>query len=340
MTPRPQETGPRRSRYVRDFGWRRRAPDRRTSTSSFMVAAAAAAAALFFVLWWMLQGEENPWVPAGLAASVVMLVAASAREFAVRRTLRRHIQEQGNREPGVEISSETSRPLRSRSSLTFYGQALRSLQKQAAEADQNDALPAAHLEVFRLCGEYLSSTKEALRSQALPSEGRLALRTGQERVRALQRQHMLAWAKGEARSLTHEAQERVRLHEKVEIGNRALNCIDSALKLYPDAEELNQSATAVREFITSSRVAHWVELAERAAFKGYYRRAIDCYCDALFFLTRDKMDADREAAAEQITRQIDLLRARLDTEDPEHPALDITELERKKRKRRSDSAAE
>ena len=32
-----------------------------------MVAAAAVAAALFFLLWWVLQGEDNPWIPAGLA---------------------------------------------------------------------------------------------------------------------------------------------------------------------------------------------------------------------------------------------------------------------------------
>jgi hypothetical protein len=55
-------------------------------------------------------------------------------------------------------------------------------------------------------------------------------------------------------------------------------------------------------------------LAERAAFKGYYRRAIDRYRDALFYLTRDGPDQDREAGAEQITREIELLRARLGTQ--------------------------
>src|SRR5437764_776458 len=53
-----------------------------------MIAAAAAAGALFFVLWWMLQAEESPWVPAGLAASVVMLVAAFARLLVARRAVR------------------------------------------------------------------------------------------------------------------------------------------------------------------------------------------------------------------------------------------------------------
>jgi tetratricopeptide (TPR) repeat protein len=125
----------------------------------------------------------------------------------------------------------------------------------------------------------------------------------------LQKHHLLTWARGAARAHTHEAQQRVRLYEKVETANRALECIDSALKIYPDEEELKVSARAVQDFITSSRVAHWVELAERAAFKGQYRRAIDRYRDALFFLTRDGGD-NREAGAERIAREIELLRAR------------------------------
>jgi hypothetical protein len=87
------------------------------------------------------------------------------------------------------------------------------------------------------------------------------------------------------------------------------------LKVYPDEEQLNVSALAVREFITSSRVAHWVELAERAAFKGYYQRAIDCYKDALYYLGRDRPDSQGEAAAQRITREIELLRVRLGSDD-------------------------
>jgi len=133
-------------------------------------------------------------------------------------------------------------------------------------------------------------------------------------VREMQKHHLLTWARNSARSLTHEAQQRARLYEKVETANRALDCIDQALKVYPDDDELRISARAVREFITSSRVAHWVELAERAAFKGYSQRAIDCYRDALYYLSRDKPDADGEAAAERIMKEIDLLRARPGTD--------------------------
>ena len=272
-----------------------------------MVVAATAAAALFFVLWWVLQDEENPWIPAGLAASVVMLVAASARQVVMRHASTRYVVDHER-----ERHSEKYRSGR-RSSIQEQNEALRTIEKQSAAADANDSLPEAHLELFQLCGEFLERTNQALASPTLSTERRLAWRTRQERAQALQKHHLLSWARDSARMHTHDAQQRVRLHEKIEVANRALDCIDTALRKYPDEEELNRSVTAVREFISSARVAHWVEMAQRASFKGYYRRAIDRYRDALFYLTRDDPEGERAAAAQQITREIELLRARLAT---------------------------
>lgn len=282
------------------------------STSGYMVAASATAGALFFLLWWMLQGEENPWVPAGLAASVVMLVAVAAREAVVRRAWTRYMLEHDG--GSAPRSSRLSRSSGRSSGISASTSTWRKLQRQAAEVDASDALPQAHREIYELCSEYLASSEETLRASDLPAENRLAVRATQDRARALQRHHLLIWARDSARSLTREAQQRMRLHEKIEVANRALECIDSALQIYPDEVELNQSADAVREFITSSRVAHWVELAERAAFKGHYRRAIDCYRDALFYLTRDDTHHLHEGTADRISREIELLRARVETD--------------------------
>ena len=272
-----------------------------------MVVAAAAAAALFFVLWGMLQAEESPWVPAGLAASVVMLVAAFARLLVARRVRNqnRHSghdhRESSARRPTLnEVMHSTGR----------HAAALRALQKQSAGADELDSAEAHH-QVYELCSEYLRGAERALQSASLQADGRVALRGGQERVRELQKHHLLTWARTSARAFTHEAQQRVRLHEKLETANRALDCIDQALKLYPGEPELTFSAQAVNEFIASSRLAHWVELAERAAFKGRFQRAIDCYRDALYYLRRDTGDAAGNEAAEQILKEIDILRARM-----------------------------
>jgi hypothetical protein len=59
-------------------------------------------------------------------------------------------------------------------------------------------------------------------------------------------------------------------------------------------------------------VAHWVELAERSAFKGHYRRAIDRYRDALFYLNQEVVKEEvRAAGTEKIERQIAELQSKL-----------------------------
>ena len=123
---------------------------------------------------------------------------------------------------------------------------------------------------------------------------------------------MLTWARESSLALTREAQRRARTSDKIETAYRALDCLDSALKVFPAESELNASKSAIWEFIASVKVAHWVELAERAAFKGHYRRAINRYKDALFYLSRDTVkDEVRTAGAERIRREIDLLQERI-----------------------------
>lgn len=275
---------------------------------------AGAAAALFFLLWLMLLsgGDEAPWVPAGLVASVVMLIAVAAREVVLRRAWTRHILEQ-DRHDRKHISQDTAKHS-GRRSFESHSTKLRALQKRSAEADANGALPEAHLEAYHLCKEYLENTDETLRTPGVMSDRRITLRAGQDRVRTLQKHHLLTWARGASRAITHEAQLRARLSDKIETAMRALDVIESALRVYPDENDLHVSQRAVREFVASVKVAHWVELAERAAFKGHYRRAIDRYRDALFYVSREQMKEETRAEmAERIGREIELLRARLRT---------------------------
>jgi hypothetical protein len=285
------------------------------SASGYMLASGATAAALFFILWWMLNssGDEAPWVPAGLASSVVMLVAVGAREVVMRRAWARYILEKDRREQAASEPQKQSGSSRNRSTDS-YSAMLRSLQKQSAEANAPGALPEAHLDAYLSCQEYLEGADDALRNASIGNESRVTLRAGQERARTLARQHLLAWARAASRSLTNEAQQRVRVSDKIETAMRALEVIDSTLNLYPDETELRESEQAVREFMASVKVSHWVELAERAAFKGYYARAIDRYRDALFYLSRENIrEETRTETAEKIGREIEMLRARLKT---------------------------
>ncbi|HAF15902.1 MAG TPA: hypothetical protein DCK93_03865 [Blastocatellia bacterium] len=291
---------------------RRPARARMPSSAGYLLGAFVAAIGLFFALWWMLVsgGDEAPWIPAGLAASVVLLVALSAREVVMRRAWTRYLLDQGG-ESSARTSGEHHRPSGKSNSSSLLSAAWRTIQKQSEEAD-SAASPESHFEVFHLCQDYLSTTDEALRSNSLAAEKRIAIRAGQERVRALQKHHLLTWARDSSRSLTYEAQQRARTSDKIESANRALHCLESALKFYPGEVELNESSAAIRDFIASVKVAHWVELAERSAFKGHYRRAIERYKDALFYLSRETVkDEVRIPGAERIGREIELLQSRL-----------------------------
>jgi tetratricopeptide (TPR) repeat protein len=278
-----------------------------------MMAAVITAVALFFVLWWMLVsgGDEAPWLPAGLAASVVLLVALSAREVVMRRAWTRYLLEHGIQEHSSS-SGEKSQSRKKTYSSSLHSAALRAIQKQSGAADSIGSSPEAHLEVAQLCHDYLTSTEDAMRSGSFTGEKGIAIKAGHDRVRALHKHHLLIWARDHSRTLTRDAQQRARISDKIETANRALECIDSALRLYPDEIELNESKVAIGEFIASVRVAHWVELAERSAFKGHYRRAIDRYKDALFYLRDLNVKEEvRTAGSERIEREIEELRTRL-----------------------------
>jgi hypothetical protein len=282
------------------------------SSFGYLLAAFVAAIALFFGLWWTLVsgGDEAPWIPAGLAAIVVLLVALSAREVVMRRAWTRYLLDQGN-EKSARTSGEHTRPQQKTKASSGMSAALQNVQKHSEEADAG-ASPEAHFEVFHLCQDYLAAADDTLRSNTLSSERRNSIRAGQERARVLQKHHLLTWARDSSRALTYEAQQRARTSERIEAANRALHCLETALQFYPQETELLESSAAIREFSSSVKVAHWVELAERAAFKGHYRRAIDRYKDALFYLDRGAMKEEvRAASTERIEREIESLKARV-----------------------------
>ena len=55
-----------------------------------------------------------------------------------------------------------------------------------------------------------------------------------------------------------------------------------------------------------------MELAERSAFKGHYRRAIERYKDALFYLNRETVKEEtRIPGVERIGREIESLQNRV-----------------------------
>lgn len=296
---------------------------RMPSSAGYMIAAIVIAIVSGLVLWWMLAngGDEAAWLPAGLAVCVILLVALSAREVVMRRAWTKYLLDHGINQNPKSRSGSHSRSQKKTFSASLHSAALRTIQKQSNAADSPGSSPESHFEVAKLCHDYLTSTEEAMRSGSTGSEKGIAVRAGQERVRLLHKHHLLTWARGHSLSLTREAQQRARTFDKIETANKALDCIDSALGIYPDEAELHQSKAAIKEFVASVKVAHWIELAERSAFKRHYRRAIDRYRDALFYLNQDVIKEDvRVAGTERIEKEIDKLKAALRAADPDRKA--------------------
>ena len=319
-TPGRRPLPTRSANYAIPAAARKHRPKRPRASSSFgyVAGVVAVSAVIFGLLWWMLAavGDEAPWLPAGIAAVLVAAVAVVTREVKVRREWARHTREMERRAEWHSSSGGAERVHKS-SGVRGSAAALRALQQRLAEAEAAGAQqPEAHLEAFRLCVDYLGNTEEAIRSTKTAPDVRMALNVGRERVRELQRHHLLAWAREEAKRLTTEARRRVRVSDKMETAQRAVDVIDEALKVYPEEPELRASALAARDFVASVRIAHWVEMAERAAFRGRYTRAIARYRDALFYVSRMEMsDEARADAANRIQREIEMLRARRATEE-------------------------
>src|SRR4029453_2540856 len=103
---------------------------RMPSSLGYLLAAFVAAIALFFGLWWTLVsgGDEAPWIPAGLAAIVVLLVALSAREVVMRRAWTRYLLDQGN-EKSARTSGEHTRPQQKTKVSSGMSAALQNVQK-------------------------------------------------------------------------------------------------------------------------------------------------------------------------------------------------------------------
>jgi len=290
------------------------------SAAGYLVTTVLTAGMMFAAVWWLFvtAGDESPWLPASIAASIVALVSVAAREVLVRRAWARYTHE-------LEVEMSRGEPAKMtpglrraaaaapKASVRETSSALRNLQQRLAQAEEaGSRQPEAHLEAYRLCEQHLASSEGAMRGGRITTEVRVALRVGQERVRELQKHHLLAWARGEAGRLTHEARQRASVSARIETAQRALEVIGEALRIYPGEPELQDSATAVRTYIASVKVAHWVELAERAAFRGRFNRAVARYQDALFYLSRAEMSDDaRDDAAARINREIEMLRARI-----------------------------
>ncbi len=292
--------------------------------SNYYVLSAAISIAVFFLVWGVLLdgAEEAPWIASGIAASIILASAVVLREIFLRKARRRFLLTQSKLDAnlkGVRAAGHQQRLLPQKTShvsnkLTVEKNAaiVKQIQQKSESARLSGKLAEAHLEVVELCGNYLSLNQRQMEMVGVGSPRLAALRRGRETVGQLHRYHLLTWAQNESRHLTQESKIRVKISDKIEAAQRALHTLQTAAEFYPNERQLIESETVLREFIASINVSHWIEQAERAAFKGNYKRAINHYRDALFFLARDNSALEAEktsAVAVQINAEIEKLRA-------------------------------
>jgi hypothetical protein len=280
---------------------------------NYYILAAAATIAFFFLIWGILhEGEEDtPWVVAGIGASLILGSAVVVREFFLRKARNRYLLAERKLGYNVRNFPVPPRSMRDENKLTLEKNAaiVKDIQKRSQAARILGKISSGHLEVFEICNEYLSITERQMETINAGSPRVAGIRRGREIVGELHRYHLLSWAEIESRALTQKAKNYVTISEKLNTAQEALTVLDSALQFYPNEPQLTESESALKDYIASIKVSHWTEQAERAAFKGNYKRAVSLYRDALFFLARENVKTeDREAIAGKINFEIEALR--------------------------------
>ncbi|HEY0426209.1 MAG TPA: hypothetical protein VGC76_00255 [Pyrinomonadaceae bacterium] len=280
--------------------------------SNYYVLAIAVMIAFFFLIWGILHdGDDAPWIPAGMGASLVLVGAVVLREIILRKARDRYLSAQKKLDYNIKNVALHSNINRNQNKLSIEKNAfiIQEITRKSDAAKVLGKLPEGHLEVFEMCNEYLTINEKELETVGVGSPRLAALRRGREVVQDLHHFHLLTWAQIESLALTQEAKNRVTISEKLEMAQKALTVLDSALQFYPNQTKLIESENALKEFIASIKVSHWIEQAERSAFKGNYKRAITHYRDALFFLARGNIQREeKEIIAEKINTEIAKLR--------------------------------
>jgi hypothetical protein len=276
--------------------------------SNYYILAAAVAIGLFFLIWGILHdGDDAPWIAAGIGASAILISAVFLREIVLRKARNRYLLVQKRLDYNLDNVRLHTKARAADSKLTLEKNAeiIKQIQKKSDAAKILMKLADGHQQVFEMCGEYLEINRRELENVGAGSPRLAGLRRGREIVSDLHRFHLMSWAEIETRNLTQDAKNRATIAEKTETAQKALNVIQTALQYYPNELRLIESEDAINEFVTSIRVSHFVEQAERSAFKGNYKRAISHYKDALFFLAREnKPNSETDLLAEQINSEI------------------------------------
>lgn len=278
------------------------------SASNYYVLASAVSLAVFFLVMGLLrEGRDEPYVPAGVAASAVLVAAVITRRAILKRI---HVRVNAARLLEQNLALLRAAAPRPENKLTIEKNAsiLRELKRKSDAATVLAKYPDGHREVFQLCGQYLEINEREMQTVNPGSPRIAALRRGREIAEEYRRRHMLKWAEIETTALFEEAQAARKSADKIDLAARALNIIQSASTSYPTERKLTESADAIGEYIIKIKVADLVERAGRAETRGNVKLAVRHFKNALAELEKSMAASpDRAAAAEKIRSQLERL---------------------------------
>lgn len=302
--------------------------------SNYYILAAAATIAFFFLVWGILrEGEdETPWIPAGIGASVILGSAVFLREVVLRKAQNKFLVAQKQLDSSLNKVPLQKLAPKNENKFTIEKNAriVKDIQQKSEAARLLSKLPDAHREVFELCDQYLSVNRKELETVGVGSPRLPALIRGRDIVGRIHRFHLLAWAEIESKSLSRQSKNQLKFTDKIKDAHKALTVIESALEFYPNEVQLKDSENALKNFVSSIKISHLIEQAERAKFKENYKRAKNYYQDALFALAKENFDvAEREPLIETINREIEKIRQLEDT------TLEINKTSNKKKEIKS-----
>ncbi len=263
--------------------------------SNYYILAAAAAIACFFFFWWILRegGEEIPYVPAGMAASILLGSAVFLREVILRKARRKYLTTQKMLDHNLrKVGKFTNVNVPRKLSIAQNAAIIEQIVRKSDAAMVLEKLSEGHWEVFELCNEYLHRTKVELQNVGVGSPRLAAFRRSREIVKRLHRKHLLNWAENESRINIKNAKNQIAVAEKLEYTQKALVILDTAFEFYPQEYQLRDSIEAVKEFNSSIKISHFIEQAERSAYKGDKAEALNFYQDALFYLQKEHIQND------------------------------------------------
>jgi hypothetical protein len=270
-----------------------------------VLSAAIAMAAFVTVYGLMREERDDSYLPAGIAASVVLVAAVIVRRVIIKKY---QMRANAARRLDQNLSVLLLRTAPNEKKLTIEKNAsiLKELKRKSDAAMVLDRYPEGHREVYEFCGQYLEINSKEMVTVNPGSPRIAALRRGREIAEDYYRRHMLKWAEIETTALFEKAQSASKAKERIDLAAEALFVIRTASEKYPGDRRLIESASAVNEFIIKAKVSDHLEKAGRAEGRGNLKLAERHYRNALTELERSRVDPlERESAEKRIAKELD-----------------------------------